>query len=334
MGENLIKISQYALKALSMTSVFIAIAFNITNVAHADESISGANINQSTTTLPGSVKNKTPGADEVDDILTNPNLRAYSGSKSRWSLSTMFNYDGGTLSKPLAEDRPNISGMSATSTDTDFNGQLSIKYNVTAVHSILLGFGIRKMAPFVASGPRAKFYQEGGKDMDMFDPTLTYQYIYKLGQVQSVFQAIITEYTRQDIVSPVGSGNNNAQNFQVDQENMYEIGTSGLSIGASIGAGTNTPTDPSQDYSKFQWWLLPYLEYKINDLMNFRTVSNLWYYEFYQQAGLVRDKVTQSVGVGFSISRDFFLYPNIQFLPDQIALNLTNVGVTATINMF
>ena len=276
--------------------------------------------------------NKVQGAEDVDDVLTNANLRAMSGSTSRWSIASSFTYDGGTMAAPFAESRPNIAGASATSTDTDLNGQLNIKFNINSFHSLLLGFGIRKMAPFVTSGPSKGFYDQGGKDMDAFDPTFTYQYIYKLGVIQSVLQVGLVQYTRQDIASSQG-GNLN-QGLSLDQENIIDIGTTGLSVGGSIGVAGNSPTDSSVDYSRLQYWFAPYAEYKLTEKVNLRTVSNLWMYEFYPQSGWTHDTVTQSVGVGFSVTRDIFLYPNVQFLPDHVTAGLTNVGVTATVNLF
>jgi hypothetical protein len=68
--------------------------------------------------------------------------------------------------------------------------------------------------------------------------------------------------------------------------------------------------------------------------LNFRTVANVWTYEMYPVEGLVHDAYTESVGIGCSVTRDIFLYPNIQFTPGNISANLTNVGLTATINLF
>jgi hypothetical protein len=276
--------------------------------------------------------NKVPGAQEVDDLITNANLRALSGSTSRWSIASQFTFDGGTVAAPFAESRPNIANASATSTDTDINGQINVKYNIDKVNSILVGGGIRKMAPFVSSGPTSGFYAQGGKDMDFFDPSLTYQYIYRAAIVQAVLQITVTDFTRQDISS--SQGQNLAQNLNFDQENIIDIGDTGLSLGGSIGFAFNRPTDSTLDYSKSQYWFAPYAEYKINETMNLRTVSNLASYEFYPISGFVQDAPTQSVGVGFSITRDIFLYPNVQFLPQNARLEATNVGTTATINLF
>ena len=271
-----------------------------------------------------------PEATKVDELITNANLRAYSGSTSRWSLSNSITYDGGTVSSPFAEARPNIAGASATSVDTDINDQLSIKLSLNPLDSILLGVGIRKMAPFTGSGPSAGFYAGGGKDMDIFDPSLTLQRVYKFLSIQAVAQIQYTHYTREDIRST--DGGDLGQNLTFDQENIYEIGR--FSIGGSIGFGGNLPTEYGPDFSRYQFWFLPYVEYKLSDKFNLRTVANIWYYEIYALGGLIRDTYTESVGLGCSISRDFFLYPNVQFLPSNTQKGLTNVGLTATINLF
>jgi hypothetical protein len=152
-----------------LTKLFILACFFFPiSWAHADDILDS-----------GQQKNVVPNSDEVDDLITNANLRAISGSKSRWSISNSINYDGGTIRAPFAEARPNIAGASATSLDTDLNDTISLKVNLDPVNSLSLGFGIRKMAPFTGKGPSAAYYQSGGKDVDLFDPSLIYQFIYK-----------------------------------------------------------------------------------------------------------------------------------------------------------
>ena len=322
------------LQAGPCKSVSLALvgAMMLSLAAHAQDAASSSTSLQEAKAAAG-VTNKTEGAEKVDDMITNANLRALSGSLSTWSISSTFTYDGGTISSPFAIGRPNIAGASATSILTDLNGQVSVKYNASAVDAILVGGGIRKMAPFVSAGPDSDYYASGGKDVDLFDPTMTYQRIYKANVVQAVLQVTLTDYTRQDIQS--SSSQNLAQNLSVDQENIIDIGDTGLSVGGSIGVSANRPTDASgSDYSRYQYWFEPYAEYKVNDLINLRSVTNLWTYEVYPAAGLVHDTVTQSFGVGFSVTRDVFIYPNIQFLPDNARADITNVGTTATINLF
>ena len=49
---------------------------------------------------------------------------------------------------------------------------------------------------------------------------------------------------------------------------------------------------------------------------------------------MIRAYEYQSVGIGWVASRDVWIYPNIQFIPDNLDIKNTNVGVSATINMF
>jgi len=81
------------------------------------------------------------------------------------------------------------------------------------------------------------------------------------------------------------------------------------------------------------------LEYRINDTFNLRTVTFLLSYEHTlashaDMTTWTKDKVTQSCGVGISITRDVFLYPNLQFIPDQLRGKDTNVALSTNINMF
>ncbi len=318
-------------KTLVLSLALLASLIGFAGLAHAEGEKPKKETSKSTPTSQAA--QVSPADKNIDDMITNANLRAMSGSKSRWSLSSTLTYDGGTLTSPFAESRPDISGGSGISTDTDLNALLNVKYNLDKQNSLLFGFGVRKMAPFVGSGPSPKFYASGGKDFDAYDPSLTYQYIYKLGPIQSVLQVGVVHYTREDIKSVKGGNLNNG--ITLDQENIYEIGRTHISVGASVGVSANTPTESDTDYSKYQFWLDPYLEFQINEIINFRTVANLFTFESYaKQSGITRDTFTESVGFGFSINRDIFLYPNVQFLPENTSAKLTNVGLTATVNWF
>ena len=265
----------------------------------------------------------------ADDLITNNNLRALSGSTSKWSFASQWNYLGGTISSPFAQDRPNIADASATTPKTDIDGSLNVKYNLNVKNSLLLGFGVRWVAPFTVGGPT----NYSGTQYDAINPTATYQHIYKYLGIQAVLQVAAMEYTQSDSVA-AGYG----QQFQLDQENIFEVGSTGLSIGGSTGVGTNLffNNDPSlaSSQSLYQAWFTPYLEYTLTKKINFRTVANLFVFEKYRDGTLVHDTVTQSIGFGFSVTRDIFLYPNIQFLPSAIASSRTNVGLSATINLF
>ncbi|HEX7676021.1 MAG TPA: hypothetical protein VF412_17725 [Bdellovibrio sp.] len=295
-----------------------------------------------TTTTKATGNNKAPSqGEQVDDLITNNNLRAYSGSTSRWSIASAFNYNGGTVNTPLSQDRPNISDASGNTVKADLDGSISVKYNLNVQNSLMAGVGLRWIAPFEKNGPR----DYSGTTTDVMNPYLQYQYLYKWTGIQSVLQVSAMKWTQADQTAF-------GYDYQlgVDQENVYEIGSTGLSVGASImgqfqgfnksgsysGNGTFI-ADLKTQQSTYAFALSPYLEYQITDKVNFRTLISLWSYEHYasDNAGVyVHDKVYQSVGIGYALTRDIFLYPNVQFLPDQMEPSLTNVALSATINMF
>ena len=312
----------------------ILVAFIISTQSAGAQEIDASS--ESKLKIDSSTTQKIADADKVDDLLTNNLLRAYSGSTSRISISNSINYDGGTVSAPFGLARPNIMGASGNSVETDLNDQVGIKYNLDSINSIVLGFGVRKIAPFERSGPDQAWYASGGKDIDIFDPSLIYQLIYKMAAIQAVAQFEFIEFTRQDIISSnVDQGGNNlAQQFSFDQENIYEIPDTNWSIGGSFGVGGNVPTDRRQDWSQYQIWAYPYVEFAVTEKANLRAILTEWYYEIWRDDGLIRDTVTMTVGLGYSVTRDLYVFPNVMFLPDNIRGNLTNVGVTTTLNLF
>ena len=174
----------------------------------------------STATVTAPEKKAAPG-ESVDDMITNNNLRALSGSTSLWSIASQFNYNGGTLGDPLSQDRPNISAGSATTNKADLDGNISVKYNLGVKDSLMTGIGMRWIAPF--STGNLKNY--AGTVFDLMNPYLQYQHVHKWAGIQSVLQVQALYWTQAD-QTIYGY----QWQFTADQENMYEIGKTGLSL--------------------------------------------------------------------------------------------------------
>lgn len=268
---------------------------------------------------------------DVDKLLTSNSLRAMSGSTSLWSISSSWNYNGGNLPSPFNQDRPNISGAAATTSKTDLDGSVMVKYGFAPTQALLSGVGLRYISPFNAK------IGEGydGDRFDVLNPFAIYQYVYNFAGVQAVLQAKALEWTQTD-----QTANGYAQQYAIDQESMYEVGNTGLSLALSTVAVCNTfnKNDPSlaSAQSRYQLQMSPYAEYKINSKLNLKTMLNLFMYENYRSSGStwVRDKVIQSVGAGYAFTRDIFFYPNISFIPLDIAPTRMTVSLSLTLNLF
>lgn len=285
--------------------------------------------------------NKAPGED-VDEVITNKKMRAESGSKSKFSISNSITYSGGTVEKPLSEIRPNLRGGTGTTTVATLTDTLSFKYNFTQKKALLLGMGLRWITPFYGTATPHDYStgsRYGGKKFDIDNPVLTYQYIYKWYGIQSVLTTGVTWWTRTD-----QRKSGYVASYDLTQNNVYQIGQTNLSAGlllnvnfAAYDSGTDKNANPANQ-SSVGYGAYPFAEYAITDRLHLRTITGLLTYERRRgetPRGLtVKTKVYQSIGLGISVTRNFYLYPNIQFLPDNVRPSLTNVAINANLNLF
>jgi hypothetical protein len=251
-------------------------------------------------------------------------------------VSTALNYSGGSIAKPLAEDRPNIAGSAGTTKKASLQGDIGIKRNLSAAQSLSLGFGVRWIAPLTAGSPS----NYKGDRADASNPSLSYQYLYKFAGIQSAFVMGPTLITNSDW-RKVGY----LASFGASQAMIYEVGHSGLSLGLYLAASATgfdkDGADLRGDQSNYSAGIDPFMEYQINDKINLRTVFNTWNYDHYRNRSkfseittFTHNAWTQSVGVGFAVTRDIFLYPNLQFTPENIRADVTNVALNTNINIF
>jgi hypothetical protein len=287
--------------------------------------------------------NKTSGED-IDETLTNAQLRAESGSKSKISIASVLNYNGGTIRTPLAEDRPNIANLSGTIPKSLLDGQVSAKYNLDSKHSLLAGVGVRWIAPLSPGGPK----NYDGDRFDADNPYLMYQYVSKFAGVQSVLQIQPMFITNTNLVQE-----GYVASVSAEQDSIYEFSETGLSLGLNtwflyqyfdktgpVGIpGTDSYLDDVRtDQSDYSISFSPVLEYAFTDKINFRAITALWTFEHLRSSNRAdtfrTDRVSQSVGVGISITRDIYIFPNVQFLPEHLRADRTNVALNTNINIF
>lgn len=311
---------------------------------------SGAAIGQEDTQAEGETKlriedaadkkNKVDG--DIDQEITNARMRAESGSKSKFSLSSFIAYTGGPLDKPLSENRPNLAGTPETQTITSADIGLDGRYRWTKNDSLTLGISAGLYTPFQGDVDGSE------NQLNIFDPVVGYSRVGKVGVFQTTFSVSADAGTSQesrnvDKLSNVGASYNALYTFQ-----------NGLTLGSSVavsryfydsdpGAVNKAETARPGFYggdTRTEWTaaIYPYAEYAFNDMLSARTVFG--YFNWKHLYGdddryrLLQTFVYQSVGVGISVTRDIYLYPNIQFVPDNIRDDFTNVALSATINMF
>ena len=286
-------------------------------------------------------KEKEAKSDKADQLITNKRFRASNGSLSKYSVNMSMSYNGGSLEKPLAADRPNISNAGDTTSISSLSGTINTSYRASALNRVNLGFGLQVLAPLHqeidTEDPRArKEFEENQGDLDVSNPMLSFTHMNRFFGVQTIITAGGTYYTASNLTDV---GYNSSADLSVNT--MYDFNGSPFSIGV-LGVYNRYFFDkddeaflPYQNETVFGF--LPQAEYVINDTFNLRTIIRSHWYQN-NRAGASSDftkrPVTQSLGLGISLGRDVFLYPNVQFPYDNLTLSNTNVGLTANINMF
>lgn len=299
---------------------------------------------------------RSPGSDEADQVITNKKLRAETGSLSKWSISTSLRYQGGSVEKPGSAVRPNILGSKGTPALSRIMGDVGVKYRTSKLTSLTLGVGLVMTTPFQEKADTKGYNPKAGAaiqrqfarnddKLEANDPSLAFTKLTKLGSVQSVTSVIGTSYTTQ-VYRDLGY----AAGLTLQQIFAYDIGTSGLTLGANFQVSANAFDKGKNTFSAaaggpagyeradYSLGFYPFMEYTINDKFSLRTISGLYLYEHTDMDSnfwrLNKNTIYQSVGVGISVTRDIYLYPNVQFLPENIRADMTNIGLNTNINVF
>jgi len=278
-------------------------------------------------------KNRPPGED-VDRLITNPKMRAETGSKSKYSISLGMGYAGGSLEKPLAERRPNITeGTGATSVAT-LGGSVSGKYAITSVKALFAGAGLRWVTPLQGVQKPEGF---SGDKFDMDNPYFIYQYLYKWLEIQSAVQAQMTYFTASNLVN---SGY--VSSFGFSQNNIYLIPETRVSFGLTgytiLGLFDDHSAQAKAMQSDYGFGILPFVEYRLSDRMSFHTSTNLFVFQHLRSNKgantYLRQKVSQNIGIGYAVTRDFYLSPSVDFLISDIRPERSTFFLGANLNIF
>lgn len=283
---------------------------------------------------------ETKSTDAADEAITNRKLRAETGSLSKYSVSTFFDYSGGNLADPINPERRNITASADALELQSLSGSVGVRYRISSLNSMTASTGFFMSTPFHDSirtkdPATKKEFEKTNRKLNVSDPALSFTHLNKLLGVQSVSTLSSTLIT-----------NNQLENrgyeslWSASQTFMYDVGQTGLSFGVNMSYGYYTHSkDPAEgdQLATNNLGFYPAIEYIINDTLNLRTVSGMWVYQ--QTTASAADsweklKVYQSVGLGISVTRDIYLYPNFQFIPSDIRSDRTNIAISASINVF
>lgn len=286
-------------------------------------------------------KPKPPDAQDIDAEITNAKLRAESGSKSEWSIKANINFNGGNLETPFGPVRPNYAGISSQDNSTSIAGTIAAAYRLNLRDSFRAGTGILFLTPF--QNTLEDFgNSRGRRKSDVSNPYLEYSRSMKLNGWQNIFDTSYTLITQSAYTDAHYVGI-----FDVNHTALYKLADTEWELGATVDFNytffndsktvDDTLTNPEGGRSDYTIGLFPYAEYAISDRFSFRTVFRFLTFDHYRNdapATYYRELYTQSIGLGIAVTRDIYLYPNMQFAPEHLSPARTNIGLSTTINIF
>ncbi len=299
------------------------------------------------TTATTSLKSEQDKSDlkKIDEDITNAKMRAELGANKKYSFQASLSYSGSTVEKPFAEVRPPIrAGLAEIQTPATLSGTVSGKYKFNANNSMSLNTGVSVATPFHGT------YDKGNKianpvktskvkEIDRFnvaDPSLSYTHAGKLGaELMSITSVEATYYTTSAYVDDYGM----VAGLDLSQTVAGDF--NGWTLGAYIGLSkTFYKSDLTEEQKAGEtlvsMYMSPFAEYAFNDTFSFRTVLNYFAWDIAangQQGAATGLNPQQSMGLGMSVTRDIYVYPNVQFMPFNLRADLTNVGLSTTINL-
>ena len=329
----------------------LILAGSLISVAHADEAAQTSN---TSTVKASDVQKKDETQKDIDDEITNARMRATLGSKSKWSFKSALGYSGGSIQKPFDGVIPAYRAGGSRETLAAISGTVGINYRLTENDNLGLNTGLTVIDPLhgnIVKPAQDKRY--GCTDCvanryQVSTPTVSWSRGYKALGAQQITEVDLSYYTDSD-----SHDSNDIGAISLNQTVLADLGNSNWQAGVSAmydqefyGGGIKT-TDPDtiayfeRGYSRPDMILAlyPFAEYQFNDTYSFRTVFG--YFEFYHYKNeygnsqkFMQKEPYQSVGVGISITRDIYIYPNFQFTPKDIRADRTNVALSTNISLF
>jgi hypothetical protein len=278
------------------------------------------------------VQKKEEKKGDIDEEITNAKMRAESGSKSQWSVSADLSYMGGNLEKPFGAVRPNYSGEVSTNDVTYLDGTIAGSYRVDKNNRINLGTGVSMLTPFQATAQELTTSTENGGNSEVATPYVSWKYSGRIGSTQNSLSATYYHSTSAYDVDVVKTSGQVGLSHVV----IADIEGSNWQPGLSTSFTQQIFTASNPNTYDYQIGFYPFVEYAFNDKYSFRTVFRPFTFSHManDDGDIVRSMYTQSMGIGIAVARDLYLYPNMQFAPENLSPELTNLGVSMTANVF
>ena len=272
---------------------------------------------------------KTPDEVEKAEATKNNRMRALEGAQSPWSLQAQLSYSGSTIQTPFDEFAPNPGGDNPPPV-VKLSGLIQTRYRFDETRSFGAGAGITTETPF-----------QKPTNTTVSDPTFDYAMSSNWGGAHNRVDLTATVYTNNYETKYLY-----AYGLTLADDLLYQVGESGLTFGLSsliygnaFRGETVDGVDVRAVQTDYGLGLYPLAEYQMTKKLNLRSVVGFQYEHVRDMAALsLREKrIYQTLGLGVSITENFFTYFFALFYPSPlngIRNEETSVGFSAIINVF
>lgn len=290
-------------------------------------------------------------AEKEKEAINNARMAAEAGSKSKLSMKLTLGYNGGSLEKPLDRLRPNYRGVPGQLQATTMGGSVAMAYRLDSSSSLRFGTGVSMRTPFHNSITELTNNKSETSKTNIFNvsnPYLEYNRTFKSGNFIHSPSVTYTQATDSHYTDTMGlnasvsaswtslldmSGSNWQPGVAVSAGYSFYADTSPTFLVTRKNPNTNVEELVPEQRDSLGLGIYPFLEYVISDTYSFRTVFGYFNYAMYRGSDDIEtESPYQSVGIGIAPREGLYIYPNLQFRPDNVRADMTNIAVSVTFN--
>jgi len=263
---------------------------------------------------------------EANSEITDPKLRADSGSLSRYSVKLNVNYQGPTINDFSNTDQPNPDHLLGAH-KVYMGGSIATRYRIDRDSAMNFGTGLKALTPFSSVNR-----------VDVADPYLSYDVTKKLGGFQTRISPGVKIITAPE--------NRNAGEYGapgVEEGVVYNLGMSRWALSMDGSENYNLynrdyrpKTKSDRNASQADLSFYPGVKYLLSDNLNIATSVAVGFYnprEANNLATLQRKTIGERLGIGWAIKRDIYLYPYVTFYPTALEVNTTSFNFSTIISV-
>jgi hypothetical protein len=284
-----------------------------------------AETSSASTGTESEVRAKTPLNKTFVDTsgITDPKIRADSGSMSLYSMKFNLSYYGPPAGDLSNRNQPNPDG-SIGNHETAIGGSIGIRYRLDPETTLSFGTGVNAVTPF-----------QELKRFDVRTPYLSYDKTYRIGawQIRQSPGVSLVTIPNFRVVGEFASLSYDASVFRTLGLSRFLVGLDS-SFGYFLYGRGYRKEDTTA--ARYNWGLFPTLKYRATDKFGLVTSLALNYWNPRKEASqlVVQNRIlSQRVGFEYAFTRDIYFAPYLNFYPQSIAMNSTTLNFSTTFSI-